>query len=348
MGTIQSRPHGKFIARVRKKGFPAQSRTFLTRADARRWITETEAAMSRACFVDTSVALKMTLGEALSRYAAEVTPKKRGAAIEAIRLAAMGRDRIAAYSLANITPQVLAQWRDRRLLSVSGSTVNRDINLLRHVLRVAEVDWGAVMPLHPVELLRRPRSSPGRERRLSVAEQSLLLHACRSARVTWLAPFVELLVHTAMRRGELLAMRWEWIDLTKGVVTVPAAATKTERLRSVPLSPRPLAILRSMQRSSGPVFGDITANAVKLAWQRAVARAGLPDLHMHDLRHEATSRLFEVGLSSVEVASVTGHRTLAMLQRYTHLDAAKIAQKLAQLTAASEERHNDDATAEPG
>lgn len=332
MGTIAKRigsnGNARYSARVRRRGFPDKSRTFLTRADAQRWIAETEGAMSRACFVDTTVARKMTLGEAFARYAEQVTPTKRGADIEAIRLAAMTRDPIAQYSLANITSQVLANWRDRRLLAVSGSTVNRETHLLRHVLTVAAVDWGAAMPTNPVDGMRKARSAAPRERRLSIAEQSLLLHACREARVPWLAPFVELAVHTAMRRGELLAMQWEWINFDEGHVLVPAAATKTLQLRSVPLAPRPLAILLAMRRESGRVFETVTANAVKLSWQRAVKRAGITDLHLHDLRHEATSRFFEMGLSVVEVSSITGHRTLSMLQRYTHLDAGNLAKKL--------------------
>jgi integrase len=104
--------------------------------------------------------------------------------------------------------------------------------------------------------------------------------------------------------------------------------TKNGDSRRVPLSSKVYDILRSLPRSiDGSVF-PITVNAFKLAWVRSCERAGLMDLHFHDLRHEATSRLFEKGLNLMEVASITGHKTLSMLQRYTHLRPENLLQKL--------------------
>ncbi|MCA8229198.1 tyrosine-type recombinase/integrase [Burkholderia vietnamiensis] len=329
MGTIQRRPNGRYTAKVRKSGFPAQSRTFFTRADAQRWITETEAAMSRACFVDTATARSLLLRDALHRYEREITPTKRGHESEAIRLRALARDALASYSLANLTPAALAQWRDRRLRTVSGSTVNRELNLLHHVIEVARKDWAVAIPSNPVSDVRRPRSNPGRERRLSIPEQSVLLYECKQSRSWWLAPIVELAVHTGMRQGEVRSLLWENIDLVKQVAVLPAAATKTLTMRGVPLNSRCVAILSSLPGDRrGPVFPDVTRNAVKLAFKRARARAGLSDFRFHDTRHEATSRLFELGLNPVEVASVTGHKTQAMLARYTHLQASELVKKL--------------------
>ncbi|HDR9512159.1 site-specific integrase [Burkholderia cepacia] len=329
MGTIQRRPNGRYTAKVRKSGFPAQSRTFLTRADAQRWITETEAAMSRACFVDTTTARSLLLRDALHRYEQEVTPTKRGHESETIRLRALARDALASYSLANLTPPVFAQWRDRRLRTVSGSTVNRELNLLHHVLEVARKDWGIAMSANPVSDVRRPRSNPGRERRLSIPEQAMLLYECRQSRSWWLAPIVELAIHTGMRQGEVRSLLWENIDLDRQVAVLPAAATKTLTLRGVPLNSRSVAVLSSLPGARrGPVFPGVTRDAVKLAFKRARVRAGLADFRFHDTRHEATSRLFELGLNPVEVAAVTGHKTQAMLARYTHLQASELVKKL--------------------
>lgn len=336
MATYQQRPNGAVTAKVRRAGFPAQSRTFLSKADAVRWATEVEADMSRACFVDTRAAESTLFEHALSRYLSEVTPAKKGAVIEAIRLRALMRDPVAQYSLATLTGRVLAEWRDRRLQTVSGSTVNRDLNLISHVLEVARKDWGIALTENAAQQLRRPASNVGRSRRLAENEQALLLYAARKARVWWLAPMIELAIHTAMRQGEVRGLEWGTIDLQRRVLILEAAATKTNTLRAVPLNPRALAVLTAIhekqgQPRSGPVFEGVTRDAVKLAFRRARQRAGLHDFRLHDARHEATSRLFEAGLSAVEVASVTGHKTLSMLQRYTHLDAAKLAAKLADL-----------------
>ncbi|WP_296662642.1 site-specific integrase [Paraburkholderia sp.] len=334
MGTIQKRAAGTYQAKIRRRGYPPQSRTFTTRADAQRWITEQEAAISRGVFVDTSTAREMLLQQALDRYAAEVTPTKKGADVEALRLRAMARDPVARYSLATLTPAVIAAWRDRRLVAVSGSTVNRELNLLHHVLEVARKDWSVALPENPASMVRRPTSAPARSRRLSPEEQTTLLDACRAARVRWLAPLVELALLTGMRQGEVRSLHWENVDLDQRTLVLDAAATKTTRTRGVPLSTQACTVLESIPGDrTGPIFPGVTRNAVKLAFDRARRRAGLADFRFHDTRHEATTRFFEMGLSDSEVMSITGHQTTAMLKRYTHLRATDLARKLDRLSS---------------
>lgn len=341
MGTIQKRPNGFYTAKVRRIGYPSQSRTFPTKADAKRWLAETEAAMSRDCFVDSTTARNTLVRDALARYATTVSPMHRGSSEEVVRLKAMQREPMASYSLATIKTAIIAEWRDKRLSKVSGSTVNRELNLLHTVFEVARKDWGIAMSCNPVADVRRPRSNPGRERRLSVPEQSVLLYACRQARVWWLAPIVELAIHTGMRQSEVRTLMWQNINMGERVVTLPAAATKTLTTRTVPLDKRCTTVIESMRDPrlgllQGPVFPGVTRNALKLAFKRARLRAGLEDFHFHDTRHEATSRLFELGLSDTEVATITGHKTRAMLARYTHLRAKDLVKKLDGPTESSE------------
>ncbi|WP_109479444.1 site-specific integrase [Paraburkholderia sp. C35] len=333
MGTIQKRPNGSYTARIRRHGQPTQSRTFPTKKDARRWVADTESAISRECFMDTKAARQTLLSDVLARYAEEVSPMHRGSAEEVIRLNAMRRDPLAGYSLATVKTPIVAEYCRRRLLKVSGSTVNRELNLLHTVFEVARKDWGIAMPSNPVADVRRPRSNPPRERRLTIAEQSLLLHACKQARSWWLAPIVELAIHTGMRQSEVRALQWQNVNTEECVVTLPAAATKTLTTRTVPLNKRCMTVIQSIRGTrvgplQGPVFPDVTRNALKLAFKRARIRSGLEDLHFHDTRHEATSRLFELGLSDSEVALVTGHKTRAMLARYTHLRAKDLVHRL--------------------
>jgi integrase len=105
--------------------------------------------------------------------------------------------------------------------------------------------------------------------------------------------------------------------------------TKNGESRGVPLSLAAIQVLKALPRSvSGAVFPGVTSEAIKRAFIRACRRAEIENFRFHDLRHEATSRLFEKNLDMMEVASITGHKTLQMLKRYTHLRAEDLARKL--------------------
>lgn len=146
-----------------------------------------------------------------------------------------------------------------------------------------------------------------------------LRDACKASGAPLLDPMVVLAVETAMRLGELLNLTWGHLDLTARVATLPE--TKNGESRRVPLSTRAVEVLRGIPRhlSDARVFWRWSrADSFENAWRRAVGKAGIADLRFHDLRHEATSRLFERGFNMMEVAAITGHKTLQMLKRYTH------------------------------
>jgi integrase len=137
-----------------------------------------------------------------------------------------------------------------------------------------------------------------------------------------------LAIETAMRQSELVGMHWEHVDLTRRTVFLPD--TKNGDSRSVPLSTVAVGVLIDLPRGiRGDLFPGLTTEAIKQAFVRATGRAGIVDLRFHDLRHEATTRLFERGLNIMEVSAITGHKDLSMLRRYTHLKAEDLAKKLA-------------------
>jgi integrase len=141
---------------------------------------------------------------------------------------------------------------------------------------------------------------------------------------------VQLALETAMRQGVLIRLHWEHIDLNRRTAHLPD--TKNGEARTVALPTTAIRVLRALPRSPrGQVFPGITTEAIKRAYIRAVRRTGIEDLRFHDLRHEATTRLFENGLNIMEVATITGQkdlRMLRMLRRYTHLKAEDLAMKL--------------------
>lgn len=327
--------------KVRVSGYPPQSATFDSKREAQRWALKTEAEMAQHVFVCRERAEKTTLAELLEQYRREVTPTKAGADIEKSRINVLLRDEISQYALANLGPKKVAAFRDRRLQKVSGSTVRRDLALLSAVINHAIREWEYPLAANPVSLIRRPKENPARERRLRPEEEAAILAELSSpdgdiraangrytdeARNPWIKPFFLLALETAMRRSDLLRLRWADIDLDRR--TAHVRKSKNNEGRTVPLSSKAVAILENLERTeSGEVF-PLTPNAVNKAWQRARRKANLDDLHFHDTRHEATSRLFEKSLNVMEVASITGHKDLTVLKKYTHLYAEDLAKKL--------------------
>lgn len=326
MATIEKR--GPFWrVKIRRAGAPAQTRTFNNKTLAQQWARSLETEIDNGVLVDRRAAERSSLAEILERYRREVTPTKRGARDENLRLKAMALRPFAGIRMAALTSSYLAAYRDDRLKVVSGATVNREFNVLSHAIDTARREWDIYLPFNPCTLVRRPPPGRPRNRRLEGDEEQRLLCHCRQARNSWLSHFVALAIETGMRRSELLGLQWANVDLEKRIAFLPM--TKNGESRGVPLSTKAVTVFRALPGSrSGRVFGDLTVEGIKKSFRRAVRRAGITGLRLHDLRHEATSRFFEKGLNVMEVASVTGHKTLQMLKRYTHLSATDLAARL--------------------
>ncbi|HKJ89132.1 MAG TPA: site-specific integrase [Gammaproteobacteria bacterium] len=325
MATIRKR--GRYWqAQVRRKGYPNLSATFDKKTEAKDWAQQVEADL-RAGRAHTPPphTTTVTLQELLERYLEEITPTHRGARSERHRIATLLRHELVEYSVDLIDPPAIARYRDKRLREVKPATVVRELSLLSHLYTTARREWGYQVG-NPVKDVRRPRQPQGRDRRLEPGEEERLLAAADQARSIWIRPLIELAIETGARRSELLALQWQDVDWQKRVATL--RDTKNGETRSIPLSSRAVATLRRLPRAMSGSLIPISANAAKLAWERTRRRAGMLDFRFHDLRHEATSRFFENGFSITEVASITGHKDLRMLYRYTHHRAAELAQRL--------------------
>ena len=318
-----SKSQGMWRVRIRHKETPQLSRVFVRKGDATQWATQTERALQLGLL---SPDHDCTLAELLHRYAVEVTPKKRSVGPEKSRINKLCQYEIGNIRLSNLTSNDIAKFRDERLITVSGTTVVKDLLLISHAIKTAQREWGFKLPSNPVDNVNKPSVNKPRDRRLEEGEEERLLQACKQSSNHWFLPLVQVAIETGMRRGELLSLTWDNVHLDKNWVHLPM--TKNGESRDVPLSPKAKGILGSLPRDiSGKVF-PIHFEGLKSLWRRAMKRADLRDLHFHDLRHEATSRFFELGLNVVEVAAITGHKDLKMLQRYTHLRAEDLARKL--------------------
>jgi integrase len=340
MASIRQRDR-KYQVRITRKGYGALSKTFTNRGDAVKWARATEVAIEQGAIQTHTRSI--TLGEAIQRYLTECTPRKKSARAEKYLLQAWASSDIGQFELGRIRPAQIASWRDMRLSSgAAAQTVRNGLTALSAVYEQAIREWGFDSLTNPVRRIRRPSAPHSRSRRVSPDETQTLSRLTESR---LLPSLITLAIETGMRLSELTSARWEYLDLTKRTLHLPD--TKNGDSRTVPLSTTAIATLSNLRPSvTGPnndcVF-NITPHAATVAFRRAVKRArkaylksrgDQPDeglfrnLRFHDLRHEAVSRLFERGLNVVEVSSISGHKTLQMLKRYTHLRAADLAKRL--------------------
>ena len=324
MATYRKR-NGKWQAIVRHKAIGTTSRSFHTKQAAIKWVISVEEQIEAATFG----ALRpthITLGELLKRYSNEVTPAKRGATTEFRRLRRLIRDPVSSLKVSQLTSQAVAAFRDRRLLD-GRRTCHYDLILIRHCLKIAINEWELILSANPVDRVKMPPSSPARTRRLEEGEFERLEEASKQTKNPHIWPIIVFAIETGMRRGEILGLRWEHVDLDRRIAFLPL--TKNGSSREVPLSTKAAKVLAAQrQRNDTPSPFPVTPNSFRLAWDRLRSRAGLSDLRFHDLRHEAISRFFELGLNIPEVAVISGHKDPRMLFRYTHLRAVDLVNRL--------------------
>nr|WP_314860567.1 site-specific integrase [uncultured Undibacterium sp.] len=341
MATFVKTPSGTWKALIRKNGWPTTSKTFRTKRDAEDWSRRTEDEMVRGVYLSRTVSEKMTVKAALERYLSEVTPTKkpttqRSEGVSATNLISF----LGSYSLAAVSSELVASYRDHRLAQgKSNNTVRIELALLSNLFTIGIQEWGLGLIFNPVANIRKPSPGEGRDRRLSVIEEKILLEAVDAHNNPMLGWIVRIAIETGMRQSEILNVRRSQIDLKKRIVRL--FDTKNDSTRTVPLTMDATRIFTlALNNPIRPIDTDLVFfgepgrdgkrspyQFVKV-WSGIKTALGMSDLHFHDLRHEAVSRLVEGGLSDQEVASISGHKSMQMLRRYTHLRAEDLVAKL--------------------
>ena len=324
MATFRKR-NGKWQAIVRQKNIGTVSRSFIKKTQAIKWALEQEERIERGVFGSIEPP-EVTLGELLNRYSQQITPAKRGAETEQRRLNRLINDSISDYSIEQLTSQTLVSFRDRRLLD-GQRACEYDLILIRHCLKIAMSEWGLMLSVNPVDQIKKPPSPKSRDRRLNDGEYERLEAASKLTQNAHIWPIVVFAIETGMRRGEILGLTWDNIDLKRRTAFLPL--TKNGSSREIPLSTKAVCVLQQQRTRTGISPFPVNSNAFRLAWDRLRGRAGLNDLRFHDLRHEAISRFFEMGLTVAEVALISGHKDVKMLFRYTHMRVDSVVSKLA-------------------
>ena len=323
MGCVRRR--GKsWNAQVRISGWRNFTKSFSKKSDAVVWVSELERKLRSAHIPDIPIDRKVMLRDLLLKYAEEVSPSHKGVVPETCRLESIARRWVGELDIRHLTKQHFIQYRDDRLKVVTGGSVGSELALMKRVLDTAIKKWGYGIPYNPIRDIEFPKGSASRTRRLVDDEKDRLLDAALSQRNIVIAPIIEFAIETGMRRSEILRLRWCDLDLGNGFAFL--YDTKNGEDRRVPLTRRCLEVLQQVPQTDETVF-PISANCLRLAWVRARKKAHIHDLRFHDLRHEAVSRFFEMGMSVPEVALISGHKDVRQLFRYTHLNPTNIFQK---------------------
>jgi integrase len=362
MAAIVKTPSGTWKAVIRKIGWPTTVKTFRTKRDAEDWSRRTEDEMVRGVYIERAASERLTLTDALKRYVAEVTPTKRPSSQEAEhRRAAILTQHLGKYSLAALNPELVARFRDLRLagedrrdatgkpIPRANNTVRLELALLGHLFTVAIKEWGIGLVVNPVMSIRRPSPGPGRNRRLSSEEEKRLLAAVDKHSNPMLRWIVRIALGTGMRASEILTLRRMQVDLKRRVVRL--IETKNTMPRTVPLSKVTTELFReALNHPIRPIdtdlifFGEPGKDGKRRpyqfnpVWSNIKREQGLVDVHFHDLRHEAVSRFVEAGFSDQEVSAISGHKSMQMLKRYTHLRAEDLVGRMDRVSRHSKKR----------
>ena len=344
MATITKTPSNTWKAIIRKRGWPTTIKTFRTKRDAQDWARRTEDDMVRGVYIDRTGSDRILLKHALDRYLREVSSTKRETTANAERHKAKAlKASLGVSSLAAITPDLVARYRDERLESgKSNNTVRLELSLLSHLFTIAIKEWRVGLFYNPVANIRKPTPGKGRDRRLGVDEEQSLFKACDRHSNPMLGWMARIALYTGMRAGEIKSLNRAQVDLDKR--TVHLTETKNGSARTVPLTRQATDVFRAaLNNPVRPLDTDLIfwgepgrdgrrrPYEFRPAWGRTLKRAGIEGLRFHDLRHEAVSRLVEAGLGDQEVAAISGHKSMQMLKRYTRLRAEDLVERLDQL-----------------
>jgi len=317
--------NNKWQVQIRRKGHRSINKSFLYRKDAETWSRSKERELDDGGIsIDRSGLKSISLGDLLIRYRDTVSIKKRGSKSEVYWINAFLNHPSSKLKLSEVTSQTFARYRDERLISIKPSSISREFSVYRHALQIAIDEWEIPLGENPLLKVTLPKYYDRRNRRLDPVEFTIIVEYCQAHQQPDLLDVIIMAIETGMRRGELLRVTNDHYNAKARTLHIPH--TKTGYPRTIPLTTKAVAIVGNLQPMQ-MVYSKSTEGFMS-AWQRLIKRTGIVDLRFHDLRHEAISRFFEMGLSVPEVALISGHRDYRMLQRYTHLKPEELVSKL--------------------
>lgn len=355
MAYIGKTKNGTWRAEIRASGYKPIYRTFKSKKDATLFVKDTESRQALGTYQDSGDAKTTSFLEAINLYEDDQIRKKRRSLRQLqVDLNRLKQSKLAKVTLINIKARDLIEYRNERLdTGIAVTTWHKEHVVLNCLFTFIMMELRIFLPLgNPMSEVSKPKPTEptSRDRRLQGnEEEELLKDLHKKSYQTFLA--MVLALDTGMRRSELCNIRYSHINIKRKELNIPV--TKTNNPRRIPLSEEAfkailhriteitmgLRTIKSVGDTVGmlnhylPQRGDeklfsIKPDSISLAFKRTCERLNISGLNFHDLRHEAISRLFEMGLSVIEVASISGHKDVRMLQKYTHLKPEDIANKI--------------------
>jgi len=336
-----------YRVQIRVKGRPAQSETFPNLKEAKAYAASVESAIREGRHFPHLKSKRTQFAELVERYRDSVMKEGR-ASSKAVREQHLEwwSTQFTGRTLAEITPDLVAEARDvlarekftrgkvqtkkgvaipPKEYSRSGATINRYLATLSHVFTMAVKEWRLV-DRNPVRDISKRKEARGRVRFLSDEEREALLAACAKSDWPALHTLVLLAISTGARRGELIHLKWDNVDLKAARAIV--RETKNGESRTLPLVGKVLEALRALKLQGSAKSPWVFTQPSGVpgphenfdgVWYAALEAAGIKDFRFHDLRHTTASYLAAQGASLLEIADTLGHKTLSMVKRYAHL-----------------------------
>lgn len=340
MASIQKRGN-VFRVRIIRKGYQTESKTFSTRIEAVKWARKIETEIDQGVIKPSKTLAnrmldkQLSFGEAAEHYIKNHSIHKRNCKTETGTIRTLIRHWGKEYVQSIDKAKVFALRDDLLSRGRSGDTVNHYYNAISKIYQMLQTEWSMAVE-NPIKGMKRLPANPSRAKRINGETETALLLACERSTSKLLKPIIQFAIETGMRRGEFMGLKWPDIDLQNRRAFLHV--TKNGEPRQVPLTLKAVQILNEVKGEHPEQVFPLSMDALRRYFDKAVKVAKISwcssgvnpfdDCRLHDTRHEALSRLSDAGLNVIELSHISGHKTLAMLSRYTHPSHEAIFAKL--------------------
>ena len=313
--------NGKWQARIQRKHSPSISQSFYELDTAKKWVRKIEREIDLGLI--SLKPSKTSFSNLLIRYQKEILPLKKNTQADFFRVNVILKHPLSKLCIEDIKSYDVASFRDNLIVKgKAANTVRLYLAIISHLFTVAKTEWGFELIDNPALKIRRPKLPPSSDRRLSDEEIKLI---CEHTQSLYLANAIKLALHTGMRLSEIIFLNWKMINIDNRFIRL--SVTKNNESRIIPLSEKALLVINTISKDNQRLF-PINPHAISVAFRKACKRVGIKSASFHTLRHEAISRLFEKGLNPMEVSAISGHKSMQVLKRYTHIKTTYLLKRM--------------------